>query len=906
VKIREINNNEAHLLTQIIEKTLKKRTYLYTALFFLTGISIYFFIILLSGKISESLIEIFYSFIASSAGILFYLLTTKKKYLSDLKSGKVNVVFGQIENKIQKTFESKHQKEIKYYFKVDNNKFEVNFGDFSMHSIDDPIIVVKGIHSGEVIFHTFDIDYYNQENLKIDNETVSSQSMDLWNPLLIGLFSIFLTPLFGITLLKSNWNRSGNIFLAKQGNTWLVVYLILLVITLFMKSTGLFLFFNIIFSVLWITNQIFPHYIYILGLKKTKISYKSFKTPLLIASIILSPFIILRIYSEISKIDKSEPKQQVKIEESTEKRLFRRCMNENIPNTCNDLGNYLLDETISNTDLNLKQSNESYKLSFQAFEHGCKLKNSSCCVKVAYFYLKGFGVIKDLKKAEDIFKTNCKKSNVVAQQAACLHLGKLYFKQKKYKESLKLMNNLCVDTDNIKSCSFLGDFHYKGLGVKRALSAAEVFYEIGCKHGDSSSCLKLGKLKIEEYLSAKYSLLYEHNKNGLEPYNRDVVNVLGKSCKINKHGDSCYYLAKFFDASGNPATHTTLQTYAKGCEYGNKLCCKKIRLKTKIPNSDLVVKYLFEGTIFDFECSKKGDFTCGEIGIALIVEESSSDNDRKKGISLLEEDCKFGSPISCFYLLHLREHLKNSDKIANLEQECKDKKHESCLKVAAYLFNKGSKDNIEKSEDMLDTLCKAKNMDGCVELANLYVLKPKSTFVEGGAELLTKYCKKGNDKACLYIGDYLVKNHFPLKNLKKAYKIWNKICKKGDAKACYRIGKLLEISLTNEIKVFKKIKKSEIIKYYESGCKNKDLKSCYSLGNFLVSNSSKEDMEQGKKLLLEACKSGSGMGCLKYGDSLKDEKEKEKYYKLSCDQKISEGCEKSGYFILAELLKKFI
>jgi len=58
---------------------------------------------------------------------------------------------------------------------------------------------------------------------------ISDVAPPLWNPDVAGIWSIFLTPIFGSTLVLMNWKSIGDDAKTRTARTWLIVSIIMLV-----------------------------------------------------------------------------------------------------------------------------------------------------------------------------------------------------------------------------------------------------------------------------------------------------------------------------------------------------------------------------------------------------------------------------------------------------------------------------------------------------------------------------------------------------------------------------------------------------------------------------------------------------------------------------------------------------
>jgi hypothetical protein len=100
-----------------------------------------------------------------------------------------------------------------------------------------------------------------------------------------------------------------------------------------------------------------------------------------------------------------------------------------------------------------------YSLAFKGFKQRCDNKNDAyACGMVAYFYNKGFGTQKNIKKALKYYEKGC---------------------------SLN-------DTD---SCTILGYYYYKGEIVKKDPAKAKQLLNKACKLGNKDACNYINLIK---------------------------------------------------------------------------------------------------------------------------------------------------------------------------------------------------------------------------------------------------------------------------------------------------------------------------------------------------------------------------------------------------------------------------
>jgi hypothetical protein len=83
------------------------------------------------------------------------------------------------------------------------------------------------------------------ESPKSDLRQDSGAAPALWNPDVAGVWSLFLTPVFGSAPLLQNWKSLGDGARAKTGRTWLILSIVMIIPTLLIPLVGL------IYIIIW-------------------------------------------------------------------------------------------------------------------------------------------------------------------------------------------------------------------------------------------------------------------------------------------------------------------------------------------------------------------------------------------------------------------------------------------------------------------------------------------------------------------------------------------------------------------------------------------------------------------------------------------------------------------------------
>lgn len=119
---------------------------------------------------------------------------------------------------------------------------------------------------------------------------------------------------------------------------------------------------------------------------------------------------------------------------------------------------------------------------------------------IAYSYLYGKGVEKDLKKSFEIFKELIEKDDY---KKAYGFMGDFYYRGKvieqDYNRAMYYYTEAIKYNEEDKSSNyFLGEMFYKGKGVKINLEKAKYYFEKAIKENDDKALYRLGKIEKEQ------------------------------------------------------------------------------------------------------------------------------------------------------------------------------------------------------------------------------------------------------------------------------------------------------------------------------------------------------------------------------------------------------------------------
>lgn len=124
-----------------------------------------------------------------------------------------------------------------------------------------------------------------------------------------------------------------------------------------------------------------------------------------------------------------------------------------------------------------------HRKAYETFVASCGRKQDDACVRQADLLADGFGVAKDAAKAEQLYRTRCDAGSATA----CFGIGRMYSRDKKHEEALKVMTRACEGGSG-DACSSVGFAYYTALGTRWDVTAAAKFFIKGCELGSNMGC----------------------------------------------------------------------------------------------------------------------------------------------------------------------------------------------------------------------------------------------------------------------------------------------------------------------------------------------------------------------------------------------------------------------------------
>jgi len=193
----------------------------------------------------------------------------------------------------------------------------------------------------------------------------------------------------------------------------------------------------------------------------------------------------------------------------------------------------------------------------------CKQNNAEICKVLGDVYL--YSHEKDLKKAFHYYHKACN----LGLATGCYQVGILYLSKDKHKKSFDYLLRACHMGFGL-GCNSVGVFYAKGIGRKKNLYKAKVFYKKACNLNAGKGCSNLG-------------VMYITGKAG-EKDEAKAEKLFIKACNLNDK-EGCYnlgvlYYNKYTKTKDSNYWRKALPIFSKSCKLGFKKACSiKYRAK---------------------------------------------------------------------------------------------------------------------------------------------------------------------------------------------------------------------------------------------------------------------------------------------------------------------------------------
>lgn len=207
--------------------------------------------------------------------------------------------------------------------------------------------------------------------------------------------------------------------------------------------------------------------------------------------------------------------------------------------------------------------NGDFATAFSNFDKTCKQGNLDGCYNLALLYSAGQGVMKDIRKAEQLFADGCNKGDA----KSCNNLGYMYDHAKDgitqdYPKAFKLYKKSC-DNKDMAGCANLGAMYHYGKSVKINLAKAETLYKLSCKEF-GFGCFN-------------YGLMYFKKGNS-----KTAVEYFAKACEKNHSGGCLSLGAMYIKGDGvEKNLNTAKSLFSKACDLKNEKGCEGVRILSR-------------------------------------------------------------------------------------------------------------------------------------------------------------------------------------------------------------------------------------------------------------------------------------------------------------------------------------
>ena len=157
--------------------------------------------------------------------------------------------------------------------------------------------------------------------------------------------------------------------------------------------------------------------------------------------------------------------------------VMEQSCKDNHEHACLALGNQLAAST----------SESDRRKSYEVFSASCGRKSDDGCLRQADLLADGWGITKDVAKAESLYRARCDEGRA----AACFGMGRLYEKQGHADDALRMYARAC-DGGSPDACSSVGFSYYTAHGVRWDVAAAAKYFVKACELGSSFGCTNAG------------------------------------------------------------------------------------------------------------------------------------------------------------------------------------------------------------------------------------------------------------------------------------------------------------------------------------------------------------------------------------------------------------------------------
>ena len=124
---------------------------------------------------------------------------------------------------------------------------------------------------------------------------------------------------------------------------------------------------------------------------------------------------------------------------------------------------------------------------YEAFTASCARKSEDGCLRQADLLADGWGITKDVAKAEQLYRARCD----AGRAGACFGMARLYEKQAQPDEALKMYVRACEGGWG-DACSAAGFAYYTARGVRWDVTNAATYFVRACELGSAVGCANSG------------------------------------------------------------------------------------------------------------------------------------------------------------------------------------------------------------------------------------------------------------------------------------------------------------------------------------------------------------------------------------------------------------------------------
>jgi TonB family protein len=273
----------------------------------------------------------------------------------------------------------------------------------------------------------------------------------------------------------------------------------------------------------------------------------------------------------------------------------------------------------------------NFKEAVPLLSGACDGGSGPACTYLAYMYVIGNGVAKDLTQAFNRYHKACDAGDL----PGCLMLGVMYANgegvDKDEPRAVSLYGKAC-DAGFAQGCTYLGGMYEMGKGVGKDSSKAVNLLRKACDAGHAQGCAALGAM----YAAGV----------GVDRADTQAVSLYRKACD-GGFADGCNNLGLMY-AAGKGVTKDEAEaskSYRKACDGGNLLGCYNLGTMYQ-KGTGIGQDYVEAVSLFRKACDGGYAGGCTNLGFLYSLG-NGVDRDASQALGFFRRACDGGEPMGC-------------------------------------------------------------------------------------------------------------------------------------------------------------------------------------------------------------------------------------------------------------------